>query len=348
MQWFDPKQDPFQVSGFAWLTEEGIYRRFPRNPTEKLPDSVDQLANCTSGGQIRFQTDAQRVAIQVQLSGKADMDHMTAVGQCGFDMYIGAPGNQRFVAAARPPLDDTFYESTLVDLKARREEVIDVTLNFPLYQGVEEVKVGLDEGAEVTEPTPYHSDKRVLFYGTSITQGGCASRPGMSYTNLLSRRIPLEMINLGFSGSGKGEKEVALVIRGIERPGCLVIDYEANVDAERYKKTLYPFIKLYREIHPQIPILVISRIRYANEFTAEQHEDFLKRRNYAEKTVAYLQAEGDRHIAFLDGSTILGEHWHECTVDGVHPNDYGFMRMADEIEGALRRCIQLGELKLPT
>lgn len=344
MIWYDPKEYPFDLTGFAWLQHEKIYRRFPKEPTAKLPDRVNELSDCTSGGQIRFKTNTKRLSIKVSLSGEANMGHMSALGQCGFDVYVGKIGEQQYLSSAIPPLHEKNYERTFWDLEEKSVELLEITINFPLYQGVEEVLVGIDLDADIQPPNPYHADKRVLFYGTSITQGGCASRPGMSYTNILSRRFPLEFINLGFSGSGKGEEEVALSIREIERPGCFVIDYEGNVNADQYDATLLPFIELYREWHPFVPIIVMSRIRYAKELNEEQYKDYERRREISRSTVAALREKGDQYISFLDGSQLLGENWHECTVDGVHPNDLGFMKMADGIEGALRSILEKHEV----
>lgn len=310
---------------------------------EPLPIRVEELANCTSGGQIRFKTNARKLLIHVTLSGPADMSHMTALGQCGFDVYIGKPDQLNYLASAIPPLQETVFERTLWDFTdtSMEERLKEAVVNFPLYQGVEEVWIGTDKEALMEAPTPYISDKRVIFYGTSILQGGCASRPGMSYTNILSRRIPLEFINLGFSGSGKGEQEVALSIRGIERPGCLVIDYEANVTPDEYEATLLPFIQLYREHFPFIPILVVSRINYTRDINPQLAKESKRRRKHAEEVVDQLKKKGDHYIDYTDGSKLLGDDWHECTVDGIHPTDLGFMKMADSLEKPILKSLEM-------
>jgi GDSL-like Lipase/Acylhydrolase family/N-terminus of Esterase_SGNH_hydro-type len=340
IRWNNPKEDPFKISGFAWLQEEGCYRRLPAQLEYVIPDRVNELANFTSGGQIRFRTNASKLELKVKLIGTASMGHMAASGQCGFDIYVGEPGRQQYFATAIPPLHEQSYERAIWNFDGRNE-MREVTINFPLYQGVEEVLIGTNQNAVIEAPTPYQSDKRVIFYGTSITQGGCASRPGMSYTNILSRRFHLEFINLGFSGSGKGEQEVALTIREIERPACFVIDYEANVTAEQYKTTLVPFIKTYREYHPLVPIIVMSRIPYAQDVAHGRYEDYLERKNHSKSTVEQFIQKGDQNFTFVDGSVMLGKNWNECTVDGVHPNDLGFMKMAEGLEGIMESVLQI-------
>jgi hypothetical protein len=340
IRWNNPKEDPFQISGFAWFQSEGCYRRLPVQPEYEIPDRVNELANFTSGGQMRFRTNASKLEIKVKLIGTASMGHMAASGQCGFDIYVGEPDKQQYFATAIPPLHEKTYERVIWDLNGSNE-MREVTVNFPLYQGVEEVLIGTNSNAVIEEPTPYQSDKRVIFYGTSITQGGCASRPGMSYTNILSRRFHLEFMNLGFSGSGKGEQGVALTIREIERPACFVIDYEANVTTEQYKATLAPFIKTYREYHPLVPIIVMSRIPYAQDAGLGRYVDNLERRNHSKSTVEQFIQNGDQNLTFVDGSALLGENWDECTVDGVHPNDLGFMKMAEGLKGIMKTVLQI-------
>ncbi|WP_274362154.1 SGNH/GDSL hydrolase family protein [Paenibacillus thermotolerans] len=334
--WYSPKEKPFRISGFAWFEQEKAYRRLPREPKEALPAAVDFLANCTAGGQIRFQTNSSRLSVKVRLSGAADMNHMPATGQCGFDCYIGAIGEKMYCNTTKYDHTQKSYEFIMFQNMDRGLQP--VTLYFPLYMGVEEVLVGLDAGAEVAPPPPYASDKRVVIYGTSITQGGCASRPGMAYSNILSRKLPVEFINLGFSGSGKGEAEVARTIADIPNPSLLVLDYEANcVSPELFQSTLPEFVRIYREKHPDVPIIVLSQIRFGGEaFDSGVRELRLKRKQIQLETVGAYRERGDANVFFVDGEPMLGDSYNECTVDGVHPTDLGFFRMAEYLEPVLQ------------
>lgn len=333
LTWYSPLEEPFHVAGLAWFEQEKKYRRLPTHTTNKIPEAVDELANQPAGGQIRFQTDSIALAVRVKLSAPADMQHMPATGQCGIDCYIGPPGKQEFCSVTRFDRDCVEYEAIL--FQGWKRELRNVVLNLPLYQGVEEVLIGLDADAIVAQPPAYISDKKVLIYGTSVTQGGCASRPGMVYSNILSRRIPFEFLNLGFSGNGKGEREVAELLAQIEKPALLVIDYEGNcVSTELFRQTLPEFIRAYREVHPYVPILIPSRIRYSREnMTSHLLEWREERKAFEQELVRELRAKGDQLIFFHDGSAMLGESdFHECTVDGTHPTDLGFLRMADGLE----------------
>lgn len=343
IHWYSPLEQPFQVSGLAWFKQERKYRRMPTLPTRAIPEAVDHLANHTAGGQIRFQSNSSSLSVRVKLKAKANMTHMPPTGQCGIDCYVGSPDTiapLQYGNTTKYDVTLTEYECTLyTDWSSTMRNIV---LNLPLYQGVEEIWVGLDGDATVTAPPSYASEKKVIFYGTSITQGGCASRPGMAHTNILSRKIPLEFINLGFSGNGKGEPEVAEIISQINDPACLVIDYEGNcVSTELFRKTLPEFIKIYREAHPITPILIASRIRYAREeLTPHLYEMRMERKHFEQSLVNELREQGDLNIYFFDGSGSLGgEDFFECTVDGSHPTDLGFLRMADSLEPVLKTLL---------
>ncbi|MBP1988417.1 SGNH/GDSL hydrolase family protein [Paenibacillus eucommiae] len=342
-KWLSPLHAPFHIAGLAWFEEEGVYRRLPKSPAHKISNAVEELANCTAGGQIRFQTNSAVLKIRVKLQGAANMYHMPATGQCGFDCYIESEGKWLYYSTTTYDHTKTEYESVFFDALEKQNR--NIIINFPLYQGVLDVEIGVEPNAEVIAPIPYKHAGRAIFYGTSITQGGCACRPGMAYTNILSRKFPLEFINLGFSGSGLGEPELAEIIATIPDPACLVLDYEANcLNAERMGITLPEFINIYRRVHPEVPILVLSKIKYAREqFFEEAMKARLAMKQVQEETVAQRQRQGDRNIYFYDGSELLGEDFEECTVDGVHPTDLGFLRMAEGLTPVMAQVLGINQ-----
>ncbi|SDE22276.1 N-terminus of Esterase_SGNH_hydro-type [Paenibacillus sp. UNCCL117] len=339
--WHSPDNAPFRLAGFPWFGQDGRYARLPERTEETLPPAVVQLAACTAGGQIHMRTDSTRLALRVKLAGVAGMYHMPATGQCGFDCYLGPSGEKHYLSTTRYDHKLDAFEADL--WKGLPKELRHVTINFPLYQGVEEVSIGLDEDAVLLPPEPYVRPDKVVLYGTSITQGGCASRPGMAYTNIVSRNLNLEFVNLGFSGSGKGEPEVARTIAGIPDPALYVLDYEANCgDYDRLAETMPAFIRILRDAHPEVPILVVSRIVYPNErFYPEAAAARLRRRELQSGIVASLREQGDRNVHFLDGESLMGIEGHEGTVDACHPTDLGFSQMAQGIEPKLRELLGL-------
>ncbi len=339
MTWRRPDTAPFRLAGFPWYEQERLFRRLPVVEPGRLPEGVDNLANQTAGGQVAFRSDSTSVAVKVELLGPADMDHMPPTGQCGFDLYIGEPGEQRFCNVVRYDKNLAEYEAVLFEHPDTEKRSF--TLNFPLYQGVKRLEIRLAQDAAVEAPAPWSADGSVVIYGTSITQGGCASRPGMAYTNILSRAMNVEFVNLGFSGNGTGGAEVIEFVAAVPNPRLFVLDYEANAGwHENMGKTLPEAVRIIRLQHPEVPILVVSRIAYAMDLT---HADQLAEREACRDMQAHLvadhRAQGDTRIHFLDGSSVLGEDFDECTVDGVHPNDLGFMRMARALEPVLRELI---------
>jgi lysophospholipase L1-like esterase len=336
--WFDPREAPFRLNGFKWIGEEKVYRRLPLKPAASLPESVDHLANHTAGGQIQFQSDATKLLIKVKLRQVSGMYHMPATGQSGFDLYIGEPGAQQYYKTSRFGTGAKDYTVTLFEgSKTNRH----FTLNFPLYNGVQSVQVGVAAGSTVRPPLPFKEQGSIVVYGTSITQGGCASRPGMAYSNILSRRLNREFVNLGFSGSGRGEPALAEAINLIADKRMIILDYEANAGST-LMETLPLFIKMLREADKDIPILVASKIHYATDLFHANNLAVRRNRTAAQKAlVDERRAAGDNNIYFLDGENLLGKHAHECTVDGVHPNDLGFLNIADGFEPVIRKILGL-------
>ena len=329
IRWFDPREAPFDLSGFEWIHEDDVYRRLPVDPHWEIRDAVDRLADHTAGGQIRFNSDCRKVYIKVELREKSGMYHMPATGQSGFDLYVKEDGQQRYFRTARFSQDSTVYQAELFNSDDRRMRTF--TLNFPLYNGVNSLWIGVDQGSAVEAPPAHKQAGKIVVYGTSITQGGCVGRPGMAYTNILSRSLDIRFVNLGFSGNGRGEPELAHLISQISGMRCIVLDYEANA-GEGIKESLGPFVDILRQQHPEVSILIMSKIRYADTGEGSaRYEAWLNLRDFQRELVTERRNAGDRHIYFLDGSTILGEDYDECTVDGVHPNDLGSMRIADAL-----------------
>lgn len=306
-----------------------MYRRLPVDPRWEIRDAVDGLANHTAGGQIRFKSDSKRICIKVKLREKSGMYHMPATGQSGFDLYVKEKGEQRYFRTARFSADTIRYQAELFTSDERKMRSF--TLNFPLYNGVDSVWIGVDEESTLDTPPPFSQKGKIVIYGTSITQGGCVSRPGMAYTNILSRSLDMQFVNLGFSGNGRGEPALAHLITQIPEMRCIILDYEANA-GKSIRETLEPFVDILREKNPEVPILIVSKIRYAMAREgSSQYKDWMQLRNFQSDLVNGRRSAGDKHLFFLDGSTILGEKYDECTVDGVHPNDLGSMKIADAL-----------------
>lgn len=340
--WYDPQQVPELVFGLNWFGQERLYRRLPQDWPEPFPDSVEQLAWNTSGAQLRFLTDSRSLSLRVRLAGPPTFVHMAATGQSGFDCSIDEGQGPHYCSTSMYPdraVDQTVRLFQLPDAQLRQ-----VALRFPLYQGVEKLTIGIDPEASVFEPWPYPTDRRLVFYGTSITQGGCASRPGMSYTSLIGEALDISCLNLGFSGSGRGEPVMARLIASLDNLAMIVLDYEANAGFAGLRETLPAFLDILRLAHPAVPILMLSQIPFArDQFDAQQRQTRLASAAFQRKLVKDRRGEGDQNLYFLNGGRLLGRDADLCTVDGVHPTDLGFWRITRSLLPVIRRILAAGQ-----
>lgn len=337
--WFDVKEERLNLVGFEWFKQDGVFRRLPLESKWKVSEAVDQLSDQTAGGQLRFQTNSNKIVIKVELLERSGMYHMPATGQSGFDLYINENGKQRYLKTTRFPHDTIQYQQEFKVGNA--DKMQSFTLNFPLYNGVKSLFIGIEKNTKFKDGKPFKQKGKIVIYGTSITQGGCVSRPGMAYSNILSRKLDTEFVNLGFSGSGKGEPELAHLINQIDKVKLIILDYEANAN-ETIQGNINPFIDILRKEHPKTPILIMSKTRYATAIAgSEAYKLLMSNRDFQKDLVDMRRKNGDKNIYFLDGSIVLGDDYSECTVDGVHPSDLGSYRIAEgllkKIKGILKQ-----------
>ena len=337
LRYVDIDMDELRVSGFAFRKKGEPFSRMPRD--RKLPNAVTVLARNTAGGRIDFASNTTRIWLKVKLKEAGHMDHMPDTGSCGFDLYMGEPGKSYFIGTSRFKQGEDKYETRMHNFLFDGA-MHNFTLNMPLYSGVKSVKIGIDENAEILPPAPWSDERPLVIYGTSITQGGCASRPGMAYTAILGRRFNRPVLNFGFSGSGRGEAIVATHLAKVENPGAFILDYDANTNLEEMKNTLEEFIAVLRAAHPEVPLVVISGPRYNREIILSCDIDTPMQAKalsaeFQENTVKKLRDAGDKNIYFINGGKLYGELWHELSVDGVHATDAGFLIYAQNLSNFL-------------
>jgi len=336
-EWVSADDPRITIDGLPFLEEnEGQLFRFPKRAEGLVPDNVWRLSQCPSGGRIRFRSDTSSLAVRATYDNLPNLRNIHAFGQSGIDAYLDG----KYVGSVAPrkdlQIETAFYENAP---KGEHE----FTLYLPLYMGCNIGGIGISPGATVKPVTSeYAIDLPVVFYGTSITQGGSASRPGLSYQAMLSRRLNIDFVNFGFSGSGKGEKEVAELIAEVTA-SCYVLDFAANnEDADSVEKVYLPFIETLRESRPDVPIVCITPIffTFGGPF-----------RNYIPPTEPVSKVirdafkarrdSGDRNIYLVEGYSLLGPDDHDGLTDGVHPNSLGFKMIADGLEPHLRKILGL-------
>ncbi len=316
------KKAPFDLYGFA-VKER--FLRISQDVADSVNPGVASLGPHTAGGRVRFRTDSPYVAISVKLPYVTKFPHMPLTGTSGFDMYTYSGGVYKYVKTFNPTHDSGNAFEAIHRFGTR--EMRDITLNFPLYNAVDEVYIGLDKGSSLECGGKYIGSKPIVYYGSSITQGGCASRPGNAYQAIISRRYNADFINLGFSGSARGEKEIADYIASLEM-SMFVYDYDHNAPTvEHLKNTHESMFKTIRASHPDIPIIMMTR-----PFDGDE-ENVRARREVVLETYNNALNCGDKNVYFIDGEKmkdIMGGF--SGTVDGCHPNDLGFMCMAKALE----------------
>jgi len=317
----------------------GPYRRLPREFALRISPAVDTLSCYTSGGRCRFVTDSAYVAIRVHrpVHREAFGSHMTYLGSSGFDCYIRENGEYLYVDSLKPSMDQKEGYEAIVHFPDRTMR--DVPLNFPLFDLVQRLDLGLQQDAACLAPPAYTVEKPVIFYGSSITQGGCASRPGACYAALLSRRLDFDFYNFGFSGNGLGEPEMAAYLARFDA-SAFVMDYDFNApNAAHLEKTHWNFYKILRDAKPDTPILILPACR--SPIWEFRRQEFRERRDVIRATYDRAIADGDKKVWWLEGRDVFPPYGGvECTVDRVHPTDLGFWAIANAMEPILREMLQ--------
>ena len=331
--WYDIENAPFSIHGVFYDEKEEQYLRLPRAVADSINDGVRVLNHNTAGGRVRFITDSPYTALRAVVQKGWAMPHMPASGSHGFTLYVDG----KFQKAYFPPIEQNESEDIAFEGIAYLHSyaLCNADIYFPLYNGARKVFIGLKKGCSLQPPKAYRYAKPVLFYGSSITQGGCASRPGNDYISLLSRKFDFDYINLGFSGSARAEKEMVEYIASQEA-SVFVLDYDHNApNPEHLRNTHLPLYEAIRAKHKDAPILMISHPD--SDFFANSDE----RRDIVKNTYLTAKKRGDKKVAFVDGHTLFQKEDRDgCTVDGAHPNDLGFYRMAETIAPVLKKLLK--------
>ena len=342
---YDVRKSPFDVYGFYNYTEEPQFKRLPDDVAKSTNRRVGELYLHTSGGRVRFSTDSTYIIIKAEMPTMSRMSHMPFANSAGFDLYIDAENGaeSRFYLPFIPSQDAEGGFESRIKFKTSKKRF--VTINFPSYSQVKNLYIGIKEDSYLGEGKKYTYNTPVVFYGSSITQGACASRPGNIYQNMLSRKIDFNYLNLGFSGSCKGEDAIVDYMSGLEM-SAFVLDYDHNTpNVEHLQNTHQKVYDKIRASHPDIPIIMLSR----PDFDADGeggYEYSIARRRVVIDTYHHAIDCGDKNVYFIDGEEIFrGPYEDTCTVDGTHPTDLGFMYIAQSLEAVFRRIINKGTLK---
>ncbi len=335
LKYVDASRFPLIGKGFS--ETENLYDRLPVSLKGVTREAVWNLSKNSSGLAVRFRSNSRTIAVKWEVTEDRVMDHFASTGIKGLDLYALEKGKWQYVQTARP----SGKSSTATIISNMKPTEREFMLYLPLYDGLSHLEIGIESGAVIGDPqidSP-RRDKPVVFYGTSITQGGCASRPGMAYPSILSRMLDRQIINLGFSGNGRLDPEIAEAMAEIEA-SCFVIDCLPNCSPEQIREKYEPFIKIIREKKPMIPILLVENVLYAHMPFDQRTDSLIHEKNKLLETIrTRLIRGGDRNISYLRADHLTGDD-HEATVDGVHLTDLGFLRMSKKMFPLIRKLIR--------
>jgi len=331
-------RDHFIIEGtsISDSLKESPYDRLPISYKDKVREPVWDLSKASAGITVRFHSNSTSISLKWTILNDFDMPHMAATGIKGIDLYTKYNNKWRYVTTAGALVGQKKYQNNDVPkdsineyelIKNLTPEFREYKLFLPLYDGVTRLEIGIDANATIKRAVP-NAQKPIVFYGTSITQGGCASRPGMAHTNIISRKLDMECINYGFSGNGRMEMPIVEHISEIDA-NFYVIECLQNMNTEEVKKRVLPLVKTIRKKQPNTPIVLVENMMYKTAFMDKTIETELIQENLALKNeYDNILKSGIQNIYYIKDK----QHEkmdNEGTVDGVHLTDLGFLRYAD-------------------
>ncbi len=332
-------EDSFILEGtkIADSLKENRYDRLPLSLKDKVREPVWKLSKSSAGMSIRFFSNSTSIHVKWTLLHDNKMNHMAETGIKGIDLYFNNKGNWQYVNTARP----TGIDNEFLLIENMSHKLREYKMYLPLYDGVAKIEVGIDSGSVIKKPLDAYGEF-IVFYGTSITQGGCASRPGMAHTNIISRKLNMDCINFGFSGNGRMEQPINELIAALD-PTFYVIECLPNMNPGQVTERTIPLVKTIRAKHPETPILFVENFIYDTSVLNQELSELISDKNAALKTeYAKMMKAGFENVFYIDSKDALGED-HEGTVDGVHFTDLGFLRYADFL---IERFEKLGLVKV--
>ena len=323
--WYDLQH--LDVEGKGWTDTADFYDRLPARAEALVREPVWNLSHRSAGMCARFVTNATviRARWTLRFEGLA-MNHMPATGVSGVDLYVKTD-RWRWLGVGRP---EGFPTNTAQLVAGIPEDTREYRLYLPLYNGVSTVEIGIPKGCTFARAPQYPPERRkpIVFYGTSITQGGCAARPGMAYPAILGRWLDWPTVNLGFSGNGRMEPELADLLAELD-PAVYFLDCLPNMSPEEVADRVAPSVRTIRKAHPETPVLLAEDRTYGHAFlVATSRQRNARGRSNLQRAYKTLLAEGCPNLYYLPGEGQIGTDG-EGAVDGSHPTDLGFMRQAE-------------------
>lgn len=328
MKTYNYKDAPIKIYG-AKLNKNNRLVRMDDEVAKTVSDYTGVRIFAGAGVRIRFKTDSKSIRLKAKVESNGVDWAIPLSGSCGIDVF---EENERITIVNPINYGVLEFESTF----EKSNKMSNITLMMPRNEPIVDLEISIDDGARMLECDPYKYEKPIVFYGSSITEGGAASTVGKCYTALVTRWLDSDYINLGVSGNAKGEANMASYIKNLDM-SIFVMDYDHNAPTpEHLSATHEPFFKIIREANPSLPIVMMSRPDFDNG-----KEENIKRREIIRRTYENALASGDKNVYFIDGESFFGDSERSlCTIEGCHPTDLGFMRMAEKVYPVLKSILE--------
>ncbi|MGN0201872.1 MAG: SGNH/GDSL hydrolase family protein [Candidatus Cryptobacteroides sp.] len=316
---------------------ENRYERLPDSLATQVRTDLAELGRNSAGLYLRFRSNSSAIWVRWETLSCSSMPHMADTGVSGLDLYSLTDEGWKYCGTAKPYRNSTTNEKALVRNMQRKDR--EFMLYLPLYNGIRSISIGTDEDATLEAPlvdSP-KSGGRIVFYGTSILQGGCCSRPGMAFTGIIARNLDCETVNLGFSGNGRLDYEVARVMAAIDNPAIFILDNVPNCTPEQIREKGETFFRIIRDAHPDVPVIFIDNPVFGHYNFDEAAREDVDSRNEAQKELFLkLKSSGEKRIYHITNRNTVGTDG-EAFVDGIHFTDLGMMRYAEFLTPVIRK-----------
>lgn len=335
--WIDLSDERLEVRGLPWLGENSPdLWRLPGRAMGAVPERVSHLARFPGGGRIRLHSNTSQVSIRLQNRGMARLPS-SYLGTQGFDAYADGVYWASVCAAGSDDLELTFFEGA-----AQESRQIDIYL--PLFQECRVQAIGVDADAEFAASKAFRSETPIVYYGSSIAQGACTSRPGMTYQAILGRSLETDFVNLGFGGAGRAEPEVVELVSELDACGFV---FDLGKSYGRQPKEVYAeMLERIRSDHPQVPLVCITPIFSTREFSSTEYVEMSEFIRLVMRQAALERIEsGDCGVHLVEGLDLLGPGDADAFYEGTHPNAMGYTLMSQRLRPTLERALESGELK---
>ncbi len=317
----------FTLEGYPFYSENQSFFRLPSRIFEQIPQTLINISRNSGGGLIRFRTNTKKMAVYAEYTEKYESSLMSQMVDAGFDLYKLMEGQYYSVANFRPMLGEEVCDMELT--VSDDDNMYDYLLYLPLFSWVKDFSVGVEKGCNIEMGSQRNNTKKILCYGSSVTHGACASRPGLTYPAMLGRMLDCETYNLGFSGNCKGEECIARELAALDFD-AMVMEYAHNAPSkEHLKATHEPFYKIIRESHPDVPIIFITMPEFESKSTQIEagYKEIVK------ETYKKAINNGDNNVYYLDGRELFPDFMRSdySSADKCHPNDLGMLEIARKI-----------------